>query len=407
MYKLLFYLFFISSIILYISCSEDPTEPASTTKGAINGKISDQVSGDGISGATIITQPVTVTATSDSVGNYSITNIEAGSYNVTASKTGFSTKSVAVNVSAGKTTTINIALSTTMGTIKGKIFDQTSGDGISGVTIVTQPTTVAVTSDNNGDYLIPDIEQGNYNIVATKDGYYLKSVGAVVIAGETTTINIALVSIPVTIASYTYSGPTFTPATITFLNTSQNADSFFWDFGDNTTSTEENPTKTYLIYGTYKVTLKATYTLTGLYDHVSHDIILTPGSIYVDTLWLILFPATKPNGSAWDVFDGPDVYANILDSAGNHLYQTPSIKENLELGDLPVFWNLSPGVKIPDWGKKYFVELWDNDAGILENDFMGITDGFIVNQLTGTYPKKVELQNTSGNLKVKLILRWQ
>src|SRR5690606_38106890 len=43
---------------------------------------------------------------------------------------------------------------------------------------------------------------------------------------------------------------------IQFNNESENAESFAWDFGDGTTSTEANPTKTYSNPGLYTVKLK-------------------------------------------------------------------------------------------------------------------------------------------------------
>jgi PKD repeat protein len=46
--------------------------------------------------------------------------------------------------------------------------------------------------------------------------------------------------------------------TVTFTNTSANATSYAWDFGDSATSTEENPVHTYNSDGTYTVTLTAT-----------------------------------------------------------------------------------------------------------------------------------------------------
>jgi len=46
--------------------------------------------------------------------------------------------------------------------------------------------------------------------------------------------------------------------TATFTNTSSNATSYFWDFGDNQTSTQTNPTHTYTQDGTYTVSLSAT-----------------------------------------------------------------------------------------------------------------------------------------------------
>jgi PKD repeat protein len=48
------------------------------------------------------------------------------------------------------------------------------------------------------------------------------------------------------------------PCPVTFINTSRNATSYRWNFGDGTTSTQSNPVHTYSLAGTYLLTLKAT-----------------------------------------------------------------------------------------------------------------------------------------------------
>lgn len=45
------------------------------------------------------------------------------------------------------------------------------------------------------------------------------------------------------------------PAPVSFTNNSSNGNTFFWNFGDNTTSTQVNPTHSYQGAGTYDVTL--------------------------------------------------------------------------------------------------------------------------------------------------------
>ena len=58
-------------------------------------------------------------------------------------------------------------------------------------------------------------------------------------------------------ASYTYVMDSMNPRRVIFTNTSQNADSYEWDFGDGNTSTEENPTHTYASDDFYFVELTA------------------------------------------------------------------------------------------------------------------------------------------------------
>jgi len=60
------------------------------------------------------------------------------------------------------------------------------------------------------------------------------------------------------VADFTYSvSSSFVPVTVTFSNTSTNAISWIWDFGDGSTSTVMNPSHTYSTEGDYTVTLMA------------------------------------------------------------------------------------------------------------------------------------------------------
>jgi PKD repeat protein len=47
------------------------------------------------------------------------------------------------------------------------------------------------------------------------------------------------------------------PDTLTFVNLSQNASSYAWDFGDNQASTETNPIHIFTAAGSYSILLKA------------------------------------------------------------------------------------------------------------------------------------------------------
>lgn len=62
-------------------------------------------------------------------------------------------------------------------------------------------------------------------------------------------------AVPAPTASFTY---TSDGRDVTFTSTSTNATTYAWDFGDGKTSTEQNPTHTYDVFGKYTVKLAVT-----------------------------------------------------------------------------------------------------------------------------------------------------
>lgn len=96
----------------------------------------------------------------------------------------------------------------------------------------------------------------------TTAGTYNVSLRATNAAGSNTiTTSAGIVAHPhIPVAAFTSDVTTgATPLLVSFTDTSTNSPtSWLWDFGDGTTSTERNPTKTYAIAGTYSVSLTAT-----------------------------------------------------------------------------------------------------------------------------------------------------
>lgn len=68
---------------------------------------------------------------------------------------------------------------------------------------------------------------------------------------------VAPVSRPSVSFSYDYVDRFNSPGAVKFYNSSVNATSFVWDFGDGQSSTEKEPINVYKNRGKYKVTLKA------------------------------------------------------------------------------------------------------------------------------------------------------
>jgi gliding motility-associated-like protein len=84
------------------------------------------------------------------------------------------------------------------------------------------------------------------------------------------------------------------PAVHQFENTSGNASEYYWDFGDNTTSTEENPSHTYTESGVYQVMLVAVNDTSCNYaDTIIKEVTILNNS--VDTLQdVIICPGENP-----------------------------------------------------------------------------------------------------------------
>ena len=93
-----------------VNCSENPTPPEILT-GTISGKVTDYSDGSPLANTTITTVPITSSVNTNNSGDYSITDIQPGTYAVSANKSGYQENTVVVDVEANRTTTADIALS--------------------------------------------------------------------------------------------------------------------------------------------------------------------------------------------------------------------------------------------------------------------------------------------------------
>lgn len=114
-------------------------------------------------------------------------------------------------------------------------------------------------------------------------------------------------------AGFTYSATT---TSVSFSNTSVNATSYSWEFGDGLSSTEENPTHTYAAPGTYNVTL-------NIGNGCGSDVIQQ--SIVVYDQPNALFSSNGQTGCENISFQFTDMsYGNIVDRIWNFPGGTPA-----------------------------------------------------------------------------------
>ena len=163
-----------------------------TGNGTISGHVSDVTTGNALSGATVNYSGGS--ATTDASGNYTLSNVPAGTYTVTASLTGYLSRSQSVTVTSGTTTTANFQLATA-GIIAGTVTN-TSGTAISGASVTITggniATTLNLTTDANGNYNSSWIPIGNYTVTAAMSGFTSQTQSTTVTAGATSTVNFSL-----------------------------------------------------------------------------------------------------------------------------------------------------------------------------------------------------------------------
>lgn len=112
-------------------------------------------------------------------------------------------------------------------------------------------------------------EAGSYQVV-------LVATGPGGLSSTEAGITVSKTALPEVVADFNF---TASDLEVTFVNTSSNAESFSWDFGDTHTSTDADPVHTYAEEGTYQVVLEAS---TGeVTDTTTQDVSVTAAATFV------------------------------------------------------------------------------------------------------------------------------
>jgi thermitase len=149
--------------------------------GSIIGSVTDAKDGSAIVGVTVTDG--TRTTTTDASGKYTIANVPPGTYQVTASKSGYYSASQTVTAVLGGNAVADFPLSEIPGTITGTVASAKDGSAIVGAT-VSDGTRIALT-DGAGTYSINNVLPGTYRIVASKEGYQSSFLTVTVLSGTT------------------------------------------------------------------------------------------------------------------------------------------------------------------------------------------------------------------------------
>lgn len=145
------------------------------------------------------------------LGQYTIASVSAGSYRVTATKTGYLTPDVvSVSILANRPSTLNIALSpdpdATLNTLFGKVNQSAPLEPIENAIVniysVSEDVRTLIsttTTNSSGQYLAPYLADGDYIAIANKEGYFqTESAIQTLTNAEITPLNLFLIPNPET-----------------------------------------------------------------------------------------------------------------------------------------------------------------------------------------------------------------
>ncbi|GAA0945044.1 S8 family serine peptidase [Virgisporangium aurantiacum] len=207
--------------------------------GRVVGTVTDAATGAPIAAATVASGDATAVTGSD--GRYSL-NLPVGEHTITASKYGYGTKSVTVNVSEGAVVTTNFALSATPSvTVSGRVLDG-SGHGwglYAKLTVANSPIGAIFSNPITGAYSFTVPAGATYDVTATAvyPGYTASTV-QVVVGSTPVTKDITLtVAAACTAPGYgkdTFLSETFDAPTIPagWSTVKRNAGGAQWEFND-------------------------------------------------------------------------------------------------------------------------------------------------------------------------------
>lgn len=200
----------------------------------------------------------------------------------------------------------------------------------------------------------------------------------------------------------------FAPSGVSFTNSSTNASTYYWDFGDGQTSTLQSPTHIYTKGGIFNATLKVKNSI-GIENIINKTFTIkdVPTKLKINSMVLTGYPATMPSGGGWDSSDGPDIYPSITSSAGTYEFKD-SRKQDFIKSYLPYTFSSGFPFTFTALDFQNTISFYDFDP-VGTNELMGGYYFIVRNHMPkdGTkYPSTIGFQNSASELKFTLNVEW-
>lgn len=210
---------------------------------------------------------------------------------------------------------------------------------------------------------------------------------------------------PTPIAAFDYTTPNYDQIYIQFINNSQFADSFKWEFGDNELSNEKNPKHTYALIGTYIVKLSVTGPLGS--DTFTKEITIVPRpKVTINKITINAIEPFDDKGTPWDTMDAPDVYVHIRRNRTDIFDNMTNRFDNNIV--FPISWTLQTPIIIEglDFFEHCSIYIMDYDKP-QANQVMCNFGLFSPYKLAEKKPPVVNFKASGKKFDISLDLTWQ
>jgi len=135
------------------------------------------------------------------------------------------------------------------------------------------------------------------------------------------------------------------------------------------------------------------------------EIEVKPVSIKLTKIKIIGWPASN-GGTAWDEYDGPDLYVKIKQGTTEiykHHKSEYNVPEDKKFELIP----LSDKIPVLDPDKEYTIELWDDDLDEGKNDQkLQVTTAFKPYQVNKRFPEVITVKSFLWDLQIELTLQY-
>lgn len=202
--------------------------------------------------------------------------------------------------------------------------------------------------------------------------------------------------------NFTYSlKGNFSPVSVDFKADYIDANSYSWDFGDNSTATGSDVSHTYPTQGVYTVTLTIKGEGGEITDTKTVNIPGKAAKMKIYKVDVVKFPTTKSDGGSWDTWpsSGADLVLLIGTEGDDADYLCPT-KYNDAVGGNTYSYDVD--YTFTNFSSRLTIVLYDEDLTAYEP-----IDGVVgsVNYLRETYPSGFDF--SYGEVAYKVYVTWE